>query len=288
MDAMDASLLMSSDYILPLAPSDLTRLVDRLFDPDNVQWLRHCAVKKFIQWRREHLKTSFDSHKRELRDLALQRLDCLRLDGPDGVPSSISSVLSSPTGMLMPNLTASNQRASSPTPFRLVPVDSALQYDFSRGIDTQRLDRASAQLPEWAQNLKIALEIEHQERKQLSMSGHDRNKINSALVKSGHERSAHSKVKAPAQDVDYRDPLGLLALGQRFSMNRWRVLRLAGGCGAVATVFVWAFRNWTTVTEALGFTTPSVQVPGYAVVSARDSSKGPMEFFKAFLTDAKW
>jgi hypothetical protein len=71
-ETMDASVLMSSDYVQPLVSSDLTRLVDQLFDPDNAQWLRHCAVKKFIQWRRDYLKTSFDSHKRELRELALE------------------------------------------------------------------------------------------------------------------------------------------------------------------------------------------------------------------------
>jgi hypothetical protein len=29
---------------------------------------------------------------------------------------------------------------------------------------------------------------------------------------------------------------------------------------------VWTIRNWVTMSEALGITTPNVQVPGYAVV----------------------
>lgn len=52
MDNMDASLLMSPDYVQPLLPSELTTLVSRVFDPESVAWLRHSAAKKFLAWRR--------------------------------------------------------------------------------------------------------------------------------------------------------------------------------------------------------------------------------------------
>ncbi|KAI4754160.1 hypothetical protein E4T52_13703 [Aureobasidium sp. EXF-3400] len=283
-ETMDASVLMSSDYVQPLVSSDLTRLVDQLFDPDNAQWLRHCAVKKFIQWRRDYLKTSFDSHKRELRELALERLGCLH----DAAPSSISSVFSSPSGFLVPQVPTPSQRGPSPTPFKLVPaMGTTSQYDFGRRIDVHNLDGESVQLPQWAYNLKIALDIENRERKQLTTGTHERHNANSALIKSGHERCPHTK-DSEFDSFDYRDPLGLLALSQRLNVSRWSLLQVVGGCGAVATILVWATRNWVTVSEALGLSNPSVQIPGYAAVSARDNSRAPLDFFKAFLTGGKW
>jgi hypothetical protein len=51
-DTMDASLLMSPDYVQPLRPSELAALVNRVFDPESIAWLRHCAAKRFLAWRR--------------------------------------------------------------------------------------------------------------------------------------------------------------------------------------------------------------------------------------------
>lgn len=50
-DTMDASLLMSPDYMQPLLPSELTALVNQVFDPESIAWLRHSAAKKFLAWR---------------------------------------------------------------------------------------------------------------------------------------------------------------------------------------------------------------------------------------------
>jgi hypothetical protein len=48
---MDASLLMSPSYSPPLLTSDLQDLIHTLFDPENISWLRHSAVRKFLVWR---------------------------------------------------------------------------------------------------------------------------------------------------------------------------------------------------------------------------------------------
>jgi hypothetical protein len=51
-ETMDASLLMSPDYVQPLLPSELAALVNQVFEPDSIAWLRHAAAKKFLAWRR--------------------------------------------------------------------------------------------------------------------------------------------------------------------------------------------------------------------------------------------
>ncbi|KAF9885609.1 hypothetical protein FE257_012700 [Aspergillus nanangensis] len=52
-DEMDASTLMSPDYVQPLVASDLSLLVEKLFDPENMAWIRHSAAKKLSQMQKE-------------------------------------------------------------------------------------------------------------------------------------------------------------------------------------------------------------------------------------------
>lgn len=51
-ETMDASLLMSPDYVQPILPSELNALIDQVFEPDSISWLRYAAAKKFLAWRR--------------------------------------------------------------------------------------------------------------------------------------------------------------------------------------------------------------------------------------------
>ncbi|KAH7145339.1 Septin-domain-containing protein [Fusarium sp. MPI-SDFR-AT-0072] len=53
-DTMDASTLMDSEYIPPLLPTDMGRLVDHIFSLDGSARLRHSAAVKCIKWRRDH------------------------------------------------------------------------------------------------------------------------------------------------------------------------------------------------------------------------------------------
>lgn len=52
-DMMDASLLMSPDYLQPLMLTELAHLVENIFSPGGTSWLRHAAAKKYLQWRNE-------------------------------------------------------------------------------------------------------------------------------------------------------------------------------------------------------------------------------------------
>ncbi|KAL4747595.1 hypothetical protein BDW72DRAFT_11184 [Aspergillus terricola var. indicus] len=52
---MDASTLMNPDYMQPLVASDLTALVQSLFDRDTMAWIRHSAAKKLAQRQRDIL-----------------------------------------------------------------------------------------------------------------------------------------------------------------------------------------------------------------------------------------
>lgn len=89
-DTMDASVLMDSEYIPPLVPTDLSKLVDGLFSLDGSAQLRHCAAIKSVDWRRRYggaLQVAVQNqsmqvvHARPLRVSAAHRAQCWeRLD----------------------------------------------------------------------------------------------------------------------------------------------------------------------------------------------------------------
>lgn len=64
---MDASTLMSPDYVQPLVSSDLAFLVRSLFDRDTMAWIRHSAAKKLAQQQRNMLSL----HQNPLQDSIL-------------------------------------------------------------------------------------------------------------------------------------------------------------------------------------------------------------------------
>ncbi|KAF2741255.1 hypothetical protein EJ04DRAFT_480481 [Polyplosphaeria fusca] len=129
MDTMDASLLMSPDYVQPLFPSELGTLVEQVFDPDSIAWLRHSAAKKFLAWRR---RTRLPGDSFILHGLAGQSRQhgsvassSIGLHGAPPIVSRTSSIFSaaSPSGVLVP-------RASSPFYLSNSHLNSNLQSPF--------------------------------------------------------------------------------------------------------------------------------------------------------------
>lgn len=275
-DVMDASVLMSSEYIQPLLSSELGELVLRLLDPENMQWLRHCAVKKFIRWRREHLGSSLLLHKQELHRLQISRMNASERQGSDG--SFASSIVSSPSGVLIPHPSIGSDRLDTLTPFSASGGMSCHIdiHDFGRysGREESTNDVKQGRLAGWALDLQNALNNERHERQSLpSLSGISRagvdpgSKQQLTLAKGDNNywSDVIGNVAIPSTGIDAKDPLGVLAFGQKFGRTGRTALRVLGGCG-VATLAVWILRNWGIVTGLFGFTEPDVHIPGYAYV----------------------
>ncbi|KAF1975473.1 hypothetical protein BU23DRAFT_579115 [Bimuria novae-zelandiae CBS 107.79] len=176
---MDASLLMSPDYVQPLLPSELAALVDRVFDPESIAWLRHSAAKKFIGWRRR-TKLPGDSfilqslQQQTLRRGSVSTSASVGLNGAPLNTSAASSIFTaaSPSGVLVPHagspyytsnlqspfLTSSPSLAHTqpenlehPTDFSLTRYNNTLQGE-------QRL--AEVRLAKWATDLQRSLRNE--------------------------------------------------------------------------------------------------------------------------------
>ncbi|KAK7538749.1 uncharacterized protein J3D65DRAFT_343483 [Phyllosticta citribraziliensis] len=179
-EVMDASLLMSPDYVQPLVPSELAALVDQVFCQDTAAWLRHAAAKKFLRWRNERVQgESLNMGLRFNSNVGVSKA------GSQFVPTSLapfsasSSVLSSPPAsqVLIPRPTTSGSGFSS-SPFSASPsvnlscssVSSpAHDYTLARLADhTQREERlAQVHLAKWAADLQRSIRNERRRFEEL-------------------------------------------------------------------------------------------------------------------------
>jgi hypothetical protein len=197
-DTMDASLLMSPDYIQPLLPSELSALVSQVFDPDSIAWLRHSAAKKFTAWRRRTRlpgdsfilnslqqqppkRGSVSSSSSGLNGRALngEQYDVFMELPANDLASATSSILSgaSPSGVLVPRAGSpfytSNLHspfpASSPTLSHALPADQPGDYSLARYHNVahgeQRLQEV--RLAKWATDLQRSLRNERDRYEEL-------------------------------------------------------------------------------------------------------------------------
>ncbi|KAK7728414.1 hypothetical protein SLS63_006643 [Diaporthe eres] len=237
-DIMDASLLMSPDYVQPLMQSELAAVVDQVFCENGASWLRHAAAKKFIQW-----KNADNSS----RPRALYK--------PMGLPGSPS----------MPLVTAGTFSS---------PVGATSQYSLARIADhTQREERlAQIRLANWASELQRSLANERarydalargeraiwlteklhecvQDGELVPFAGRDRS--DSRLGEKTRRRSGRGRCHSTST-TQSQDPLGLLRVAARVKANGWIALEVLGGVGILGGAAVWLTgQEWPAIEWAV-------------------------------------
>jgi hypothetical protein len=132
-DLMDASLLMSPDYVQPLIPTELASLVEQVFSSNGVSWLRHSVARKYVQWRKGESNINNSTNLLPRQPSSYNPIPFISLNGP-------SQVL---------------------TP----PVGAASSYALARLADhTQREERlAQVRLANWAADLQKSLAREREQ-----------------------------------------------------------------------------------------------------------------------------
>lgn len=233
-DTMDASLLMSPEYVQPLLPSELALLVQQIFETDVLAYLRHSAAKKLITWHALH------PHLSRIQTPAASCHGQSTLGSPN--PSSLSN-----SGILVPlgsdlSLTTSNS------------------YALARLADhTQREERlAQVRLSKWASDLQISLQRERERYERLArgeratwlvekMGEEVRNGRVVAMDKSG----ALIKSDAPEAALHYRpvryathDPLGLLRLNETMKTRGWVAVQVVSSFGVIGGLALWLAKTW--------------------------------------------
>ncbi|CAK4028498.1 hypothetical protein DOTSEDRAFT_67494 [Lecanosticta acicola] len=256
-DEVDASVLMSSQYVQPLVPSELDVLVDRLLAPANIARMKHLSAVKYAQWRHEGSKDRLGLHKTLLQSPFPRSVS-------PGVTST-GSLLEDPSKVLVPHPQSSYHRSTS-------PANSDISAQSGNAVENSAIARydEQAQPPEpfrrirlakWAQDLQRSLDNERRKYPQMysnrpsGWTSEDSEKFdNQALVstKDG-TRPARGRLGGDLGVIDPTDPLGVLAFGQIFRRRSVFVLQIVGGCGLIGAVAYWVVKNWVDVQEFFGF-----------------------------------
>ncbi len=229
---MDASLLMSPDYVQPLIPTELAVLVEQLFGHDGASQLRHSAARKYIQWRKG---------ENPIRPLGLHQ------------PLSMTS-----------------SYAHSPRSSQVLtpPLGATSSYALARVSDhTQREERlAQIRLANWAADLQKSLANERAQYETLARSERAfwlTEKLNECVQdgmlvpisqagpdrKKGVER-LREKIRrkmgsaASGKTVAHQDPLGLLEVAADLRRKGLLALELLGSLGVLGGLALWASKHY--------------------------------------------
>ncbi|KAF3083279.1 hypothetical protein TWF102_000508 [Orbilia oligospora] len=248
-ESMDASILMSPEYIPPLATSELDELVNHLFDPDHTAWLRHSSTKKFLAWKAKHpaLNPSITPNPSASTQLIRSR---------------------SPHSSLIPLSGTGVGTASSGT---------ASSFVLARVADHTRREEHMAQLhlAKWAADLQKSIKSEKERFERLAKG--DRaiwltEKLGECVVDGSLvpvDRTGKMLVKTNAGEtmsvepivrfgkggmivggLDRRDPIGWLRLNQQARRGAYLVVQITGTAGVVGVVAVFVVKYLFGATPA--------------------------------------
>jgi hypothetical protein len=239
-DIMDASLLMSPDYVQPLMQSELAAVVDQVFCEDGASWLRHAAAKKFIQWKNADNPS---------RPRALYKP--IGLPGSPPMPLVAAGSFSSPAGATsqysLARIADHTQREERLAQIRLANWASELQRSLAneraRYDALARGERAiwlTKKLDECAQDGELVPYADRHRDRSVSRAG------DKSRRRTGRSR-CHSTSTTQTQD-----PLGLLRVAARLKVNGWIALEVLGGVGILGGAAVWlSGQEWPAVAWAV-------------------------------------
>lgn len=236
-DTMDASLLMSAEYVQPLIPTELAALVEQVFSPDGTSWLRHAAARKYLHWRKA--------------ETPMPRP--LELYGPLLGSASFGNSYTQQTPLASQILTP--------------PLGSTGSFALARVADhTQREERlAQIRLANWAGELQKSLANERARYQAIARGERAvwlTERLNECvqdgtLVPVTTARGIEKRVKRKYTPADvaglsasgtHQDPLGLLEVVADLRRKGFVVLEVVGSLGVLGGVAVWACRHYGQVT----------------------------------------
>jgi len=255
-DTMDASLLMSPDYVQPLVISELAALVERVFERDAISWLRNSAAKKFIQWR----NSSAPSRPQDLyRPLSTSQ----------SMISSASQMLTGParatTSYALARITDHTIREERLAQVRLsnwaADLQRSLQNERARFDALARGERAvwlTERLGECVQDGTI-IPISEARQQQFSPTSGALVNIKQNSRKGAYSRRSTSSAKMA---LNPQDPLGILQLNADLKQRGLTALKVISGFSIIGGIAYWvSVKNdwgraawWTQEFIVKGFT----------------------------------
>ncbi|KAJ5105107.1 hypothetical protein NUU61_002454 [Penicillium alfredii] len=248
LEVMDASTLMSPDYVQPLVLSEMDTLVRKMFDRDNLAWMRHSAAKKLAQHR----------------------------DGFPSVPPTTAPLLNALSG---PSSSEVGWRVASGASMGYSIFSSGgspPSYAMARLTDTTQHEERLAQvgLAQWATNLQRSLQNERDryaalargdravwltERlsecvvdgslvplaqtpgfRGLHIPSSEKNADGVRVVRS---RSGEGATEYRIASLGPHDPLGVVGWIDDLGRRGWVLVQIVGSVGVVGGLALWLART---------------------------------------------
>lgn len=232
-DIMDASVLMSPDYVQPLVTSELSILVEQMFCEDGASWLRHAAAQKYLQWK----KSGSSSRTRGLsRPLAMTAGNSLIATGLRAYPHTRN---------------ADHQQQQE----RLARIQMA---NWASNLE-RNLKREQAQLEalarrERAEWLLRKMSEEYREGRLVAAGSSDQRTF-SLQGKEELGLSRNRKQQGLSTEA-HQDPLGLVEVTANMKARSWDAVQLLGSLGLLGGLAFWATRQGWCV-QAIGWAVES-------------------------------
>ncbi len=239
-DNMDASMLMSSEYVQPLIPSELVNLVQQVFDHENAAYMRHLAARKLVRAQSSKALTV-----------------------PGLFPRTASSL-----GHSRPLASLTSTASSSSTSRAIVSYTNSMSpYTQARIADhTQQEEKlAQIRLARWAGELQRSLQNERARYEAISRGEravwlteklgeciNDGSLVpvpNSSLAARTEKGLEATKLELPRLSghrglLDPGDPLGLLRWNEVMKRKGWIAFQVVGSVGILGAMAVWVWRTW--------------------------------------------
>ena len=247
---MDASLLMSSEYVQPLLHSELNILIEHMFQPDNVAYLRHTAAKKLISW--------YNSGTRLTDHMTTRSQSPVSARTKTPILSTIDSPFEASlaaSGMLVRTYSPSDLSINTSNSFALAKIADHTHKE-------ERL--AQIRLSKWASDLQLSLQREREKYENIARS----ERALWLVERMGEEIRDGQLV--PVNDLDIHDtevaerpkgkrkklfrdgsmtyqvhdPLGLLRWQDTVRAQTWLALQLVGSFGVIGGLALWVTKQW--------------------------------------------
>lgn len=212
-DNMEASLLMSPDYVKPLIPSELGVVLQKVFDKETVSCLRHLAAKKLLH-----------AHNH-----------------PSAAPVAMDNMYT--LGMSpyqQARLTDHTQQEEKLAQIKLAKWASDLQ----RGLQSERAKYEAIAREERAMWLTCKLgECVGDED---GHAGQD----NVSPLALQNRKTASGKAPSMIYNanrhvlLDAGDPLGLLKWNEALQRKGWVIFQVVGISSLIGAITMWAARTW--------------------------------------------
>ncbi|PGH02035.1 hypothetical protein AJ80_08929 [Polytolypa hystricis UAMH7299] len=245
---MDASLLMSADYVQPLFPSDLTFLLEKIFDLDNLVWMRHSAARKLVQSYRppRTISAAPAPSPAGFASFRFERFDTPQLSSP----SASQVLVSHPSDRSSPG------------------------YALARVADHTKREEQLAQvrLAKWASDLQQSLQNERERYEALARNERAvwlTERLSECVTDgtllpisqtpgfSGFEGTPYEDKRdltlraADGRRFKYRiahpaphDPLGLIRWNDDLKRRGWVIVQVIGSVGVVGGLALWVAKAW--------------------------------------------